>query len=288
MIVGIVVATVLGLLQFGKGEVARFERLAAAEILSNLGGDHAKVKVRAELNGILGGLTGDLKRASIDASAFTTPRLPFFTEPDRTKRGRVRTLELKFTDFELAGLRVKSLTALIPDCRYDIGLAMRKHHFRISKSGTGTGEVAIDYADLETYLARKYREFKTVHISRRLDALVIEGDGVFVMAEARYRLITTLRVEGSAIYMGTSRLFLKDSLLDEEATAAVLKSFSPLVDLDRDLKLYGAVSLNKIVLGDEGLVALGAVKLPDRPKSIPELGKAPVAEARSALLSLGL
>ncbi|PMY18355.1 hypothetical protein C1X37_33915, partial [Pseudomonas sp. FW305-3-2-15-A-R2A1] len=86
---------------------------------------------------------------------------PLFVEPKRSKRGWVRKLSLDLSDFTLNGLRVERLAATIPDCNFDMSLAAREKRIRVSKSGTGSGEVVVLAADLERFVLKKFREIKT-------------------------------------------------------------------------------------------------------------------------------
>jgi hypothetical protein len=85
---------------FGNSEVKRFENLAAKDIRSKIRGESSKVSVRAELNGIIGGPLGDLKKVTIRASNFETDGVPIFTQPELSKKGIVRTLRIELKEFK--------------------------------------------------------------------------------------------------------------------------------------------------------------------------------------------
>src|SRR5688572_30112291 len=107
----------LGLLfGLGAGEVRKFEKLAAEDIAATLTGQSKKVKVKSEMNGLIGGALGDLKRVTISARSFSTPGLPLFCEPELGTKGKVRELRIELDDFVLGNLRVEHLEATIPNC----------------------------------------------------------------------------------------------------------------------------------------------------------------------------
>src|SRR5690242_10772192 len=90
------------LFYLGNSEVRRFENLAAKDIRSTIRGEHAKVTVRAELNGIIGGPLGDLKKVTIRASNYDTDGVPMFTEPELSKKGLIRDLRIELREFNLS------------------------------------------------------------------------------------------------------------------------------------------------------------------------------------------
>ena len=124
----------------GNSEVRRFENLAAKDIRASIRGDHAKVSVRTELNGIIGGPLGDLKQVTIRASDFETDGVPLFTQPELSKKGSIDNLRIELRNFTIGGLRIQELIADIPDCRYDYARAIAKRQIRLSQSGTGRGQ----------------------------------------------------------------------------------------------------------------------------------------------------
>ena len=102
----IVVAAGLGLLLgLGQSEERRFERAAASEISSKLGGDEKKVRVNVRPHGV-GALQGDLTVAQIFAERFTLDELPLFTEPERNPSGRIRSLQLRLTEFAIVAMQL--------------------------------------------------------------------------------------------------------------------------------------------------------------------------------------
>lgn len=260
-------AALLGLgYHAGKAEVQRFERLAAEEISSKLGGEGAEVHVQTKLNGLIGGAMGDLKQVTIRASHFTTDQLPLFTEPDRGRTGRIRELRLVLDDFRLAGLRVEHLEATIPDCRFDFRLAQRHHTMRLSQSGVGTGLVRIRAADLEAYILRKFREIKRVSVRIEKDKVFVDGYGEFIVVNTNFEVIATLESpDGVRLMLANAVIFFDGRRADAASGKVLLDTLNPVVDLSQDLGLYDAVSVEKIRLRDGVLEASGATKIPVRP-----------------------
>ncbi|HRJ26605.1 MAG TPA: LmeA family phospholipid-binding protein [Fimbriimonadaceae bacterium] len=251
-------------------EVGRFERQAAAEVASKLQGDQKRVSIRAEL-----GLPPfEIHRASITASDFTTPGLPLFTEPQRSRRGKIHTLDLKLQNFELRGLKVESLEATIPHCRFDWDLAVQKRQFRLSQSGVGTGRVRIREADLAAWILRKFHEVKTVSVKVMQDIVWVEGSGEFLIAKTNFAVIAKLEAEdGVRIRLTQAKIYLDWQRADALTAQVLLDALNPVVDLRADLGLYDAVSIEGFRLRDGVLEAWGKTKIPDLPA--PSSGSAP-------------
>lgn len=132
------VAAALGLIfHFGGLEVRRFERLAAEDLRTRISGDSARVSVKTSFAGLLDGPLGDLDEVTVTARDFSCSQLPLYVDPKRSRAGRIHRLKLDLRDFELAGLRVRELTADIPDCRFDYAAAVGKHRFILTGSGGG-------------------------------------------------------------------------------------------------------------------------------------------------------
>jgi hypothetical protein len=258
----------LGLLfGFGAREVKRFEDLAAKDIAATLEGPEKQVKVRSELNGFVGGALGDLRRVTISARNFSTPALPLFVEPELSAKGKVRELKIVLEEFELAGLRVERLEAAIPDCRFDYDLALRKKKIRLSRSGVGEGRVRLREKDVESFLLEKLREIKRVELRLDRERAFVKGYGEFLVVHTEFEVIARLApLEGNKIVLAEAKVFFGEHPADEEVKGLILDTLNPVVDLDEDLKLYGAVTLEGLSLQNGILEAWGRTRIPARPQ----------------------
>src|SRR5262249_41423786 len=153
---------------------------------------HAQVQVTVEPDG-LGVLWGALDRATIRASDFSVEGLPLFVEPERSRAGRCGNLTIDLINFRLKGLRVDSLHASIPACRYDRGLALRSKTVRLSKSGLGTGTVRVLQNDLGDFILRKFHEIKRVSVKADRGVVWVEGYGEFLIVKSNFTVIADLR-----------------------------------------------------------------------------------------------
>ncbi len=246
-------------------EEKRFERAAAAEIAERLTGAEKKVSVNVRPNG-LGGAWGDLELATITASDFSLKGLPLFTEPERSRSGKVGTLQLRLSDFVLGGLRVESLWADIPDCRYDFGLARSEKKIRLSQSGTGTGVVRILEQDLADYIVRKYAEIKRCTVKVEKGFVWVEGYGEFLIVKSEFTVIAKIEVvDGTKLVLTQPKIYFDWRRAEPVAAEALLKSLNPVVDLRKDLGLFDAVMVESVSLEDGVLEARGKTKIPVRP-----------------------
>ncbi|MEZ0327502.1 MAG: LmeA family phospholipid-binding protein [Fimbriimonas sp.] len=252
---------IAGLFLVGGNEVRAFENHAAAEIGSKLGGDGKRVEVRSKLGPEA--LFGDVYAVTIKASNFTAEGLPLYTEPNRSQRGILRTLNLDLTDFILRDLHVQSLKAAIPDCRFDLGLALGKREIRLSRSGEGPGEVVLSADDLEKFIPIKFHEVKRVKVRLDKDKVFVDGYGEFVLFDAEFSLVARVEaLEGNKLILAHARILIDGKPADPAAATVLLDTLNPVIDLDKDLLLYGAISVQKIRVADGRLVAECRTRIP--------------------------
>ncbi|HZH98660.1 MAG TPA: LmeA family phospholipid-binding protein [Fimbriimonadaceae bacterium] len=254
---------------FGAGNVyvQKFENLAAKDIKSRLQGESSKVDVTAKLNGVIGGAFGDLKSVTIKASDFSTPGIPLFTEPQLSKRGRVRELRLELSNFRLAGLHVDSLTSAIPECRFDYGLALKQNKIRLSQSGEGSGQVRIRAQALADFILKKFKEIKRVTVKIEKDKVFVDGYGEFLILNTNFSVIAKLEpVDGTKLALAHAAIFFDDKPADEASRKVLLDTLNPVVDLNKDLKLHGAVTVERVTLRDGILEAFARTRIPEAPK----------------------
>jgi hypothetical protein len=253
---------------FGLGaqELHKFEALAARDIESKLSGEAMKVEVKAQPTGLIGAAWGDLAQVTIRAAHFSTEALPLFTEPKRSKKGVVRQLDLVLNDFTLAGLRIEHLEASIPDCRFDLALALSKKQIRLSRSGVGTGRVRILERDLEAFILKKFKEIKRVAVKIDKYKVFVEGYGEFLIVQSDFLVIANLTpLDGNKLVLTDAVILLNGHRADEAASQALLSTLNPVVDLDRDLQLHGAIHVRGLRLQEGVLEAWGDTKIPDLP-----------------------
>lgn len=255
---------------FGGAMVRRFESMAAKDIRSKLKGEQVGVQIRTVPHGLLGHLSGDLDRVTIRAKHFSTEGLPLFTEPERSKRGRARRLNIELQDFMLAGLRIDSLTASIPNCRYDFGLASRKGRIRLSQSGTGEGGVTVLAADLERFILAKFHEIKRVTVHLDHGRVKVEGYGEFLIVKSEFSVDAGLVAQnGVQLMLTDAKIAFGAAPAEEAAAQTLLQTLNPVVDLDKDLHLFGAIQVKQVSLEGDRLVASGDTTIPVKPDENP-------------------
>jgi len=268
-------------LLFGLGhhEIRRFERLATEDIRSRLNcGPDTRIQVRSKLANPLTGPFGDVASVSIEADRFQTDGLPLFTEPWRSAKGKVGTLNLRLREFRLGKLLVQELRAEIPDCRFDYALAISKKKIRLSRSGVGTGYVAIREADLSAFALAKFRELKRIDIRVRKDKVMVDGFGEFIIAKTSFQVIADLEPQdGVRLVLSRPRIYFDWVRADEVASDVLLRELNPVVDLQKDLGLFDAMTIDRLRLQNGLLEAWGRAKIPDAPagsmvERLPNLG----------------
>ena len=261
------------LFYLGNSEVRRFENLAARDIRANIRGDRAKVSVKTELNGLIGGPLGDLKKVTIRASNFETDGVPLFTQPELSKKGIIRSLRIELRDFKLGGLHIRELFSTIPECRFDYTRAITKRQIRLSHSGLGRGEVVIAEKDLEAYILRKFGEIKKVTVKIGNDRVRVTGYGEFIILNTNFEVDAKLVASGyTKLELADARISFDGKPADEISSKTLLSTMNPVVDLNKDLKLHDAILVDAIELRDGVIRAEGTTRIPNQPEPDEILG----------------
>ncbi len=248
-------------------EVAVFERHAAEDLAFSLKGPFKEVKVKTKLNGPLGGVFADIAVATVYAKNFRTDGLPLFCEPDRAKSGTVHEFNIELDNFVLGGLEVEKLRAKIPECRFDAGLAIREKKIRLTRSGLGVGKVWVHQDALARFIPKKVHEIKTSEVQIRNGKVIVEGYCEFIFAKSEYWVMADIVVvKGRRMELTNAKVLMDWRKADELASKVLLDALNPIVDLDKDLKLFGAIDLYSIKLENGYLFAEGFTKIPDKPE----------------------
>jgi hypothetical protein len=258
---GFVIAALFTLSGIGNTFLSKFHNASAAEIATKLEG--GSVRVQSELASVFGGAAGHLKSVTISAEGFKTQGLPLFTEPERTKRGKIDALNIQLKDFYLKKLRISALNATIPDCRYDYVLATRKYQFRLSKSGEGTGTVKILQEDLSAFILAKFPEIKRVQVKADNDKVWVSGYGEFLLLTTNFELVARLESrDARTLELVDVRIWFDGNRASDAAAQPLLKTLNPVVDLDADLELHGALDVTKIQCKDGVITVDGKTRIP--------------------------
>jgi hypothetical protein len=212
---------------------------------------------------LLGDLFGDLDTVTISASRFSCPRLPLYLEPDRSRAGKIRSLHIDLRDFQEAGLEIASLTADIPDCRFDFTAIVRRREFALTGSGVGTCRVRIAAGALAAFAMKKFPQLSDVSVRIDKDRLFVDGSARLLLLSASFSVIAGLRVvDGRRLVVDSPTVFIDGHGTDPQTVRSLTEALSPLVDLDKDLGLCGAVDVQGMTLRDGVLEAWGTATLP--------------------------
>lgn len=257
----LLLALFAGLLHLGKIEVASFERDASTELATRLSGPDKHVEVQAKIGPEV--IWGDVCSVNLKASKFFADGLPLFTDPDRSQYGLLRDMRIELSDFFVRDLHIQSLKVQIPDNRFDFALAVSKRQFRLTRSGTGTGEVVVSGQDLADFILKKYKYIQSVSVEIKNDKIFVDGFGDFAFFKAKFSVVAKFEPsEGSKLMLTFARISFDGIPVTDEQRTAMLKAVNPVVDLDRDLGLHGALYVEKLVLRDGIIRALGRAKIP--------------------------
>ena len=252
----------LGAYGAARTEIHHLEKSAAREIGANFGGEHKEVNVHVDFDPEI--LWGNIRRITVNASHFTAQGLPVGVEKNLSHNGKLRDLRFDLSDFVLRDLRVAHLRVDVYDSRYDFGLAIRKHQFKLSRSGKGVADVELEPADLAAFIKQKFHEIQSVTVKIEGDKVYIDGHGEFLLLSTDFSIVAQMEpVDGTKLMLKFAQIRFDGMPAGEEATAAVLKVLNPVIDLDADLGLRGSVHINKIHLEAGHIRADGETVVPD-------------------------
>lgn len=248
---------------FGAGAilVRDFERAAAKDIRGKLQGDQAYVHLKVSYPGLLSPAIGEIGTAKIIAGKFKCDGLPLYTEPKRSKKGTIESLELELTDFVLRDLRCESFRAQIPNCRFDFALARSKKQVRLSQSGIGSGTVEILAKDLPPFILKKYREIKSVEVSLDEGRVRVKGRGEFLVLTADFEISARLVTNGAQLLLKDAVVRLDGKPADADSQEALMNAINPIIDFDRDLDLYDSVLAKEVDVLSDRIKVSGDVKV---------------------------
>ncbi len=209
----------------------------------------------------------------LSASKFQTDGLPLFTESKRSHRGLIRNLNLHLTDFVLGNLHVDRLNASIPDCHFDLSLAVQKRQIRISESEIGTGEVRVTASDLEHFILVKYPEIRRVSVKLDGDKIQLEGIATLLAFAVPFYVVAKLEcTDGNMLHLVYPRVLIDGKFASEETRRLLLKTLDPVVNLDRDLQLSGAIRVKRLSALEGVLTVTGDATIPELPSILENLG----------------
>ncbi|MCG9896297.1 MAG: LmeA family phospholipid-binding protein [Fimbriimonadaceae bacterium] len=247
-------------------EIGIFERAAARDIAARLTGGEKEVEVQVEP----AAQWGRMFRAEITGSRFSLEGLPLFAEPNASRAGRLDRLTISLRDFRLRGLRIEELGAEIPNSRFDLGLALKEKKIRVTQSGEGTGWVKILENDLAEYIVAKFAEIKSATVKIDRDVIWVEGYGEFLVVKSDFAVIAKVASpDGRRLMLENAKIYFNWQRADPFASQALLRILNPVVDLDKDLGLAGAIDVKSIRLRGGHILASGSARIPPKPAENP-------------------
>jgi hypothetical protein len=253
---------IFGLTLFAGISIEKFDRDVERDLGHTLVGPHKSIVVHTRVG--FETIDGIVPQVTIVAKNFSCQRLPFHVEKWRSHYGHVRHLRIDLQRFTLKGLAVADLKANIPDVRFDLGFALSKHHFRLSKSVVGTMSVTIDFKSIETFASIKFPQFKDLTLKSTGDRLQVSGRAAFVGLEVPFQL------SGVPTVVDETRLILADPIaiingkpVDAPVAEKLLSRFSTLIDLNRDLGTDGGIHLKTFQVTGDALIGIGTAQVPD-------------------------
>jgi hypothetical protein len=147
-----------------------------------------------------------------------------------------------------------------------LNLAINHKKIRLSRSGEGTGTVQIRARDLEQFVLKKYPAVKAIQMTLQKDRIrvVAEAD----LGNTRLKFSIDGRMEsadGRSLRLVDPVAEINGSPASLASAKALANSINPVLHLDRDLGLYGAVDITTIKLDANRLIATASTRIPASP-----------------------
>ena len=243
-------------------EIETLEHAAETQLAARLAGQQKVVQVNARPAGF-GVIWGEVSELDISAHSFEVDQIPFFAEPTYSQAGKIKKLTMNLREFNLAGLEVASLNATIPDCRYDFAAARDHKLFRLTRSGAGTGSVSVTQDALADYLVSRYKEIERATVKIEKDHAWVEGYVNLGFFKSEFAVVSKLAARnGSEIVFDNPKIYFDWIRTDEIGTRAITSFLDPIIDLNDDLGLFGAMDIQTLTLESGLLTASGTVSVP--------------------------
>jgi hypothetical protein len=137
------------------------------------------------------------------------------------------------------------------------------HKVRLSRSGTGPVSVRIRDKDFEPVVLRRFPEIRTISIAMDKGRVAIDGTATIAVLTAKFHIDAGLTVrDGTRLVLVDPALKIGDHRSDPKTAASFLKVFDSLLDLDKDLRLEHALTVDSIELQNGFLIARGSATIP--------------------------
>ena len=159
-----------------------------------------------------------------------------------------------------------SFTASIPNCRFDFALARSKRKIRLSRSGTGPGEVRILIKDLAPFILKKYPEIQEVTVEPEGDRVRVKGRGQFLILNASFDILARVGTDGGTLRLEDCRIMMNGEKPDQASEQALINTLNPVIDFAKDLDLLDAVRAERVQVINNAVIVSGQVKIPEMPK----------------------
>ncbi|MCS6775138.1 MAG: hypothetical protein RMJ43_13100 [Chloroherpetonaceae bacterium] len=241
-----------GLMKFGGHAIAR-------RVRQNVGSSAGQIRAQIYPRGLFGLFAQDIHTLRVQASGIDVKRLPFTLSTLHGRQGKIRFLEVRFSDVTWVHLPVRRLEAVIPSAGYDADQAFRHQRLVLSRADPGFATVRVDTDGLEAFLARKYRTLLSdVKVYLPRERLRLEG--TIVLLGSRSHLLAEGRLahrEGRYVDVVDATLWVNRAPVSEGTAQALLRRFNPILDLKADLGIHRIFTINTLEIEDGLLVMRG-------------------------------
>lgn len=215
----------------------------------------------------MGSILGKVASVEIAAHGFSVDGNPFFCDPMLSRAGKLGELRLKLSDFSVRDLRVRELSAVIPNCRFALGM-MKEGKVRLSLSGEGPGAVTLSAPDFRAYMLSRFKAIESLDVRLDRYKLFAKGRAAFGPIRRDFEIICDLEIsEKRKLVIANPVVFVDGRMARDGSGNSVANAFNPVMDIDKDLGMAGAFDMQRLVARNGVVVITGVARVPNRPTS---------------------
>lgn len=227
------------------------------------------VRASVKARGMLGYLANDLYSVDIYGKDNRAKTLPFQVYPRGGWKGSIRHLRVHLENFDLNGVKVSGLEADVPFVKYDITRAMvhGRLHFRGAEPGTAT--VTLSPENVQGFLVKRFGALVSdAHVVFEQGKVVITGRLLVLASRKPFRSVSGLGIREGKIELVNTEFFLDDKPVPSISLAGIMKQLNPVLDVERDLRMQGVLSLKSVAVTPSGIRVDCDLRLPIHEESL--------------------
>ena len=100
------------------------------------------------------------------------------------------------------------------------------------------------------------------------DKIILEGTGTFLIVRSPFRIVAKLSSpDGTSLKLTYAHVSFGERDAGEELEKALLELLDPVIDLQRDLRLFGAIKIQSLLMDQNLMTVSGPATIPTKPQN---------------------